>query len=129
MTGRRSAWCVAALVLVGTALSLPVRLAGDPAKNPYTGDPEAIDEGKRLYLKTGCYACHGHEAEGAVGPDLTDDMWVYQPTDATLFNTISRGRSGTVMAGFADQLSADDVWKVIAFIRSKYRGSAARIIW
>lgn len=54
---------------------------------------------------------------------------VYQPTDATLFKTISQGRSGTVMAGFADQLSADDIWTVIAFIRSRYRGDPAKIVW
>ena len=64
-----------------------------------------------------------------MGPDLTDEVWVYQPTDATLFKTIRQGRSGTVMAGFADQLSADDTWKVIAFIRSKYRGDPAKVIW
>lgn len=63
-------------------------------KNPYTGNPGAIEEGRRRYLKTGCYACHGPEAEGAVGPDLTDDVWVYLPTDATLFNTIKKRAAG-----------------------------------
>jgi cytochrome c-L len=121
---------VSAFALVAAALWLPARLgADDAAKNPHAGSAEAIAEGKRFYLKAGCYACHGHEAEGAVGPDLTDDVWIYQPTDATLFKTISQGRAGTVMAGFADQLSAHEIWKIIAFIRSKYRGDPAKIIW
>jgi hypothetical protein len=82
------------------------RAAGDELKNPYAGDPAAAVEGKRLFLKTGCYACHGHEAERAVGPDLTDDEWIYKPTDAMIFNTIAKGRRGTVMAPFGDQLHA-----------------------
>lgn len=110
-------------------LRLAGRLGAEDVRNPYTGNPQAIEEGKRLYLKTGCYACHGHEAEGAVGPDLTDDVWIFQPTDATLFNTIEHGRPGTLMAGWGDQLSADEIWKIIAFIRSKYRGDPAKIIW
>ncbi len=117
-------------VMSGSSMSSLAEDAVAPdARNPYTGNPDAIDEGRRLYLKTGCYACHGHEAEGAVGPDLTDDVWVYKPTDATLFNTIQKGRAGTVMAAFGDQLGADQIWRIIAFIRSKYRGDPARIIW
>ena len=82
--------------------------------------PEIV-EGKRLFLKAGCYACHGHEAEGAVGPDLTDDEWIYKPTDAMIFNTIAKGRRGTVMAPFGDQLTPDEIWKIVEFLRDKNR--------
>lgn len=118
-----------ALLAGALVLWLAGRLGAEDVRNPYTGNPQAIEAGKRLYLKTGCYACHGHEAEGAVGPDLTDDVWIFQPTDATLFNTIANGRPGTLMAGWGDQLSVDEIWKIIAFIRSKYRGDPAKIIW
>ncbi|HZF23418.1 MAG TPA: c-type cytochrome, partial [Burkholderiales bacterium] len=67
-----------ALLLLG-----PAR-AGDEPKNPFAGDAAAAAEGKHLFLKTGCYSCHGHEAEGAVGPDLTDDEWIYKPTDSMI---------------------------------------------
>ena len=95
--------------------------AEDELKNPFAGDAAAAVEGKRLFLKTGCYACHGHEAEGAVGPDLTDDEWIYKPTDSMIFNTISRGRSGTIMAPFGDQLKPDEIWKIVEFLRDKNR--------
>jgi cytochrome c oxidase cbb3-type subunit 3 len=95
--------------------------AADELKNPYAGDAAAAVEGKRLFLKTGCYACHGHEAEGAVGPDLTDDEWIYKPTDAMIFNTIAKGRPGTVMAPFGDQLTPDEIWKIVEFLRDKNR--------
>lgn len=95
--------------------------AEEELTNPFNGNAEAAQEGKRLFLKTGCYACHGHEAEGAVGPDLTDDEWIFQPTDAMIFNTINRGRSGTLMAPFGDQLNAEQIWKIVEFLRDKNR--------
>ena len=97
------------------ALALALLLLGpargeEELKNPFAGDAAAAAEGKRLFLKTGCYACHGHEAEGAVGPDLTDDEWIFKPTDSMIFNTIAKGRPGTVMAPFGDQLTPDEIW-------------------
>jgi len=104
-----------ALLLVG-----PVH-SGDEPTNPFAGDAAAAVEGKQLFLKTGCYSCHGHEAEGAVGPDLTDDAWIYKPTDSMIFNTIAKGRRGTVMAPFSDQLAPEEIWKVVEFLRDKNR--------
>ena len=108
-----------ALALALLLLS-PAR-AGDDIKNPFAGDAAAAVEGKRLFLKTGCYSCHGHEAEGAVGPDLTDDEWVYKPTDAMIFNTIAKGRRGTVMSPFGDQLKPDEIWRIVEFLRDTNR--------
>lgn len=98
-----------------------VAFGAEPIKNPFDGDATAAVEGKQLYLKMGCYACHGHEAEGAVGPDLTDDEWIFKPTDAMIFNTINRGRKGTVMAPFGDQLKPDEIWKIVEFLRARNR--------
>ena len=114
---------LAGITLVCTLLLSPLSIAlGDDApRNPFDGDRAAAAEGKKLFLKTGCYACHGHEAEGAVGPDLTDDEWIYQPTDAMIFNTINRGRPGTVMAPFGDQLKPEEIWKIVEYLRFKNR--------
>ena len=95
--------------------------AEDEPRNPFAGDAAAAADGKHLFLKTGCYACHGHEAEGAVGPDLTDDEWIYKPTDSMIFNTIAKGRRGTVMAPFSDQLTPEEIWKIVEFLRDKNR--------
>jgi mono/diheme cytochrome c family protein len=82
-----------------------------------------------LWRKAGCYSCHGGVAEGGVGPSLIDDEWVYIPTDKTLFKTISEGRQGTVMVSWAKDLDPEQIWKVIAFIRSLYQGDPNKIIW
>jgi mono/diheme cytochrome c family protein len=37
-----------------------------------------VDKGKEIYSKQGlCYACHGQDAKGLVGPNLTDDVWLH----------------------------------------------------
>ena len=130
----RTATLVTGTALVGLAgviglIAHGAAAARDADKNPFTAQAEAIAEGKELWLKTGCYSCHGHEAEGAVGPDLTDDEWVYLPTDATLFKAIAKGRSGTTMVSWSKQLDDDQIWKIIAFLRSKYLGNPDKIIW
>ncbi len=109
-------WLGCALLFVPLAVS-----GAEPVKNPFDGDATAAVEGKQLYLKMGCYSCHGHEAEGAVGPDLTDDEWIFKPTDAMIFNTINRGRKGTVMAPFGDQLKPEEIWKIVEFLRARNR--------
>lgn len=103
--------------------------ARDADTNPYTGDAAAIAAGKDLWRDTGCYSCHGGLAEGGLGPNLTDDTWVYKPTDKMLFKTISKGRSGTNMVGWSADLDPDQIWQVIAYIRSLYLGSPKKIIW
>ena len=119
---RRVAWAAGLLAVIAGA-------AAAEDKNPYTGDEAAIADGRTLWAETGCYSCHGENAEGALGPDLTDDLWVYRPTDATLFRAIAQGRSGTNMVGWSHTLSPDQIWKIIAYIRSRYRGSPDKVIW
>jgi cytochrome c(L) len=119
------------LVLMGAATlaAMPTAAAEQVLKNPYTGTPKAIEEGHQLFLDTGCYACHGHHGEGGTGPNLTGDRWIYKPTDPTLFRTITHGREGTNMALWKDVLTPDQTWKIIAFIRSLYKGDPAKIVW
>lgn len=125
---RRALSLFAAAVAAG-AVAGAVHATGDPDRNPYTGDPAAIADGKRLWAEAGCYACHGADAGGAVGPDLTDDQWTYRPTDRTVFRAIAQGRRGTVMVGWSDSLSDDEIWKIVAWLRSLYRGDPGKIIW
>ena len=121
----------AALLVTAFLLTFSFVWADEPLKNPYTGNAKAIAEGHQLFLDTGCYACHGHHAEGGMGPNLTGagNRWIYKPTDATLFRTISNGREGTNMAPWKDTLSQDQIWKIIAFIRSIYQGDPSKVVW
>jgi mono/diheme cytochrome c family protein len=40
--------------------------------------PELIAQGEKIFQGSGlCYACHGSNAQGSVGPNLTDSEWLH----------------------------------------------------
>jgi len=85
--------------------------------NPYEGNADAIAGGKKLFMRMGCHGCHGGNARGGTGPDLTDDQWLRQPTDEMIFNTIKNGRPGTMMAPFRSDMTDEQIWYLVAYIR------------
>ena len=53
-------------------------------------------------------------------PYLFDCTWIHGGSDEEIFHTIQRGVPGTQMVGFAEVLPEgnDDIWKIIAYLRS-----------
>ncbi len=100
---------------IAPAVTVP---ADKEVKNPFEGKPEAIKEGNNIF-NAKCSECH-MDGTGGAGPDLTDDIWIYGGSDAAVFETITGGRKGG-MPSWKGVLSTDDIWKVIAFIRSIHR--------
>jgi cytochrome c55X len=78
---------------------------------------QAIDmvaEGRQVYLTNGCYACHGLEARGHLGPSLV----LTTKTDDELFERIVNGKPGTAMAPNRARMSEQEIRPVIAYLRS-----------
>jgi mono/diheme cytochrome c family protein len=116
-TMRKTVACAAAAaVFCGSLLAYAQGLT-----NPLAGSAAAAAEGKKLYDSQGCVACHGNNARGAVGPDLTDDEWLRAPSDEMIFNTIRNGRSGTLMSPFKDAMSDDQIWQIVTYLRDENR--------
>jgi mono/diheme cytochrome c family protein len=92
--------------------------AAPARKNPFEGKADAIAQGGKLFDEK-CSECHG-DGTGMTAPDLTDDKWIYGGSDAAVFETIQDGRKGG-MPSWRSELSRDDTWKVIAFIRSLHK--------
>lgn len=93
----------------------------DSVVNPLAGDPAAIAAGKELYSTYGCYACHGLDGAGHMGPSINDSEWRYGGTDADLFETITKGRPKG-MPAWGDRFTDKQIWEIIAFVRSLYIG-------
>ena len=65
---------------LGLLLALAAALGARPAvaQAPASVTPAAIALGDSLFHSKGnCYACHGANAQGAVGPNLTDAEWIH----------------------------------------------------
>jgi putative heme-binding domain-containing protein len=103
-----------AALIVGVAGSL--HAAQDlPTANPYEGDTDAIRTGMGLY-RWNCADCHGVDASGVRGPDLTG-VWASGRTDQGLFTTVQNGIAGTEMVPVR-RAREDEIWKILAYLRT-----------
>lgn len=121
------------LVTCGALASFVVTAHAQEA-NPYTGNAEAIAQGQDLFVSKACSGCHGAGGGGGMGPPVINDIWIYGSDDATLFELIKlgsvgyraqghqrKGRESIVgdMPAMGQFVSDDEIWKLIAFIRSR----------
>ena len=84
-------------------------------KNPLGGNPDAIRDGATKF-RSRCAGCHGPDARGYVGPDITG-LSASGYTDERLFGLVRRGVPGTEMTP-ADPLRVSDreIWQMLAYL-------------
>jgi PQQ-dependent dehydrogenase (methanol/ethanol family) len=87
----------------------------DVQYNPLTGNPQAIAAGRTLF-GANCAVCHGANAQGDRGPSLVSGALAHGNSDVQIFNSIHNGIPNTAMSAYT-QLSTDQVWQLIAFVR------------
>lgn len=80
-------------------------------------DPESINEGKNIF-KANCIPCHGPEAGGVVGPNLTDDYWIHGGGIKNIFKTIKYGVPAKGMISWQTQLNPKQIQEVASFVIS-----------
>lgn len=86
-------------------------IAEHDQKNAY-----ALANGKRLFDWYNCSGCHS-QGGGGMGPALMDDVWIYGSEPEMIYQTIVQGRPNG-MPSFASRMSADEVWQLVAYVRS-----------
>jgi mono/diheme cytochrome c family protein len=123
----------------------PADLVAKTAKggihNPYKdSQADIVAEGEHLFLSYGCNGCHGGGGGGGMCPPLTNDTWVYGGDDDTIFRLVTLGSDELQKAGYTRKgrenvvgpmppfgaivKSSDDLFKIFAFVRSKYSANA-----
>lgn len=80
-------------------------------------DKAVLDAGAALF-KTACTPCHGEHAEGAVGPNLTDDYWLHGGTIKDIFKTIKYGVPEKGMVAWEKQLKPKQISDISSYILS-----------
>src|SRR5688572_20887890 len=111
-------WVIAwALPSAPTFAKATVGEQATPGKNPFEGNPEAIQAGMGGY-RLRCADCHGTDGRGVRGPDITQ-VWNTGRTDQGLFNTIRRGVPNSEMPAFVAPRTSDrDVWQMLAYLKT-----------
>lgn len=118
MTWTRSAVTVAMLCVAGGGPLAAQTLAVDAQvvpKNPVEGNPDAIRYGMGLF-RSRCADCHGMDARGVRGPDITQ-VWASGRSDDGLFRTIKFGVPNTEMPA-NPRLSDREAWQLLAYLRT-----------
>jgi len=87
--------------------------------NPFDGKADAAEAGHALFGKMNCAGCHGYDLTGGMGPDLTDNSWLYGGKPGEIFHTIAEG-TPRGMPSWKDKLTADEIWQLVAYIQSKH---------
>ena len=108
----------------------PAAAAAAPTKlNPFTGNADRAAEGRTLYFQVGCQGCHGGGGGGGMATSVIDDAWTFGSDDEVLFRLIKGEIPEQTMPTVYSVLEDEEVWKILAFIRSVYAGDPGRIDW
>lgn len=110
-------------VTVGDTTKWVAPASEESIKNPITSNETSVAAGVLVYKKN-CRSCHGKDGDGmgAEAADLktkpTDfrNLDFAKQSDGSMFWKIQKGRGD--MTAFEKDLSADDVWNVVNYIRT-----------
>ena len=110
-------------------------------KNPYKDNQaDIVADGEKKFLSYSCNGCHGGGGGGGMCPPLTNDIWVYDGDDDTLFRLVTLGSDELQKAGYSRHgsenvvgpmppfgtliKSSDDLFRILTFVRSKYSSNS-----
>jgi cbb3-type cytochrome c oxidase subunit III len=115
-------------LLVAAMTCIAAAPAAAQAKLPAGVTPAMITKGKTIFTSTGlCFACHGMDAKGMVGPNLTDQTWIHgKGTYPEIVQIVTTGipvaqtktGKGAMPPKGGSQISDDDVKAVAAYVWS-----------
>lgn len=100
---------ILSLAVIAAALSCPLSTFAEGQ----TGN------GSNVYMKNGCFACHGQMGGGGVGPELVGDRILAIKQFVIARILIGRGQ----MPAFESRLSDDDIAAVAQYIRNNWGNS------
>lgn len=66
-----------------------------------------------------CSPCHGRNAEGGRGPDLTTGNFAAGDRDEDLVRVIENGIPGSEMRGYKVNIASENILRLVAYIRSR----------
>ncbi|MGH2664717.1 cbb3-type cytochrome c oxidase N-terminal domain-containing protein [Flavobacterium sp.] len=97
-------------------LTAPDRM--DESKVTKLTDAPSINTGKGIFMNN-CVACHRADGGGQIGPNLTDNHWLFGGDIKNLFHTIiNGGRDGKGMVAWKGTLKPTEIQQVASYVLS-----------
>ncbi len=83
------------------------------------GNAQAIAKGKEAYTKHTCFACHRADGGGLIGPNLTDDYWIFGAQPVQIYKAIANGgRPNKGMEAWGKKIAPNEIKALVAYIVS-----------
>jgi cytochrome c oxidase cbb3-type subunit 3 len=76
-----------------------------------------LDTGAGRFARS-CASCHGEQAQGLIGPNLTDDRWLHGGSVEQIFQTIAKGWPSKGMPPWGRTLRPDELAALVSYVRS-----------
>jgi len=80
-------------------------------------DPADLAAGRAIF-QTICFACHGMNGEGGVGPNLTDNYWLHGGSIQEIFKTLKYGWPDKGMKSWKDDYSPLQLAQITSYVKS-----------
>jgi cytochrome c oxidase cbb3-type subunit 3 len=78
-------------------------------------DAESLSSGKELYIKN-CAQCHGQNGEGGIGPNMTDNYWIYGPEFSQVITIIQNGVISKGMTPWKGILRPQEMQQIASYV-------------
>ena len=89
----------------------------DAALAALSKDGTTVGKGRELFVTT-CAPCHGANAGGNIGPNLTDAYWIHGSKPTNIFQSVHDGVPSKGMPTWGPQLGDERVETVVAYVLS-----------
>ena len=109
------------LAMADAAKQKEMRLASveevfvDETTVEFVDNADAITEGATIYARN-CVVCHGANAEGGIGPNLTDQYWIHGGSISDIFSVIKYGVQEKGMIPWQTSLTPSQMQNVASYI-------------
>jgi len=81
------------------------------------GNAAIVETGAARFAKS-CAPCHGPQAQGLIGPNLTDDHWLHGGSVEQIFQTVAKGWPAKGMPPWGRALRPEELSALVSYIRS-----------
>jgi quinohemoprotein ethanol dehydrogenase len=117
--------CAASLAMLAALSLAPLKTVAQekpatpvPSSNPLSGNPEAIEQGRKLYF-TYCVQCHGVNADGRSRfGEYAKDLRKFSLGFSMFFATVVAGRPQKKMPPWGEYISPEDIQRIGAYLET-----------
>lgn len=90
----------------------------DPMLYSAYSTPEHIKKGEEVYTNN-CLACHQEKGRGDIGPNLTDEYWLWaKGTPETIYPVVFNGVPDNGMPVWSEVLSKEEIYQAVAYVQT-----------